>query len=355
MRKFLAICLLPTILIATGCGNEKIEPPLPPMVKTILASNAEKIISDKYAGVVKGRYESNLAFQTGGRLLSRNVQKGSLVHAGEVLMTIDNRDAVQQFNAYSAQIAQAKSQLKLAQSDLDRYTQLYSEDAIAAAMLDQYTANYQNAVAAYNAAVAQAEQSKNNLNYTQLTANADGVISAVNAETGQVVSAGQTVLTLVQIKDLEVEIDVPENHFADVAVGKSAEITFWAVKDKVSGVVREIAPMADEVARTYRVRISLTNPPQNIQLGMTAEVALTSTESATNVVLLPLSAIYQTDKKMQVWIVTEENKAALKQVKVKNFSNNEVVVQGLSPQDKVITAGVHKLREGQEVRTEAAQ
>ena len=350
MKKFLVAGLLPLIFF-TGCGTEKVEQPPPPLVKTILASQAGKVTSDNYPGVVKGRYETNLAFQTGGRILSRDVQKGSVVYAGDILMTIDSRDAVQLLNASEAQVAQAQSQLNLAKTNLDRYNELYKENAIAAATLDQYRTNYENAVASYNAAVAQAEQTKNNLNYTNLTANADGVISAVNAEVGQVVSAGQTVLTLVQTGELEVEIDVPENHLTDVVEGKTADVTFWAVNGKAQGVVREIAPMADETARTYRVRLSLINAPTNIQLGMTAEVTLTSTNSVANAYILPLSAIYQTNDKTQVWIVTNDNKAALKNVRVENFSGNEVLVQGLSLQDKIITAGIHKLREGQTVRS----
>ena len=351
MKKFLTICLLPTILIFAGCGDEKIEPQPPPLVKTISASQAGKIISDTYPGVVKGRYESNLAFQTGGRILSREVQKGSFVYAGEILMTIDARDAVQQVNAGDAQVAQAQSQLNLAKINLERYTQLFNENAIATAVLDQYKTAYDNALATYNAAAAQAEQLKNNLNYTNLTANADGVISSINAEIGQVVAAGQTVLTLIQTNELEVEIDVPENHLKNFTVGKSADVTFWAVNGTSQGVVREISPMADSTARTYRVRLSLTNPPQNIQLGMTAEVILKNLDAAPNTIILPLSAIYQTNNQPQVWIVTKENKVALKNVRVENFSGNEVLVQGLSPQDKIVTAGIHKLREGQEVRS----
>ena len=345
------ICsLLIMTLLMSGCGEKKIEPPPLPMVKTVTASQAGKTISDTYPAVVKGRYESNLAFQTGGRIISRDIEKGSYVSAGQVLMTIDSRDAVQQLNAGESQVELYRSQLNLAKSNLERYAALYKENAVAAATLDQYQTAYDNAVAAYNAAVAQAEQSRNILTYTQLTANADGVISAVNAEAGQVVAAGQTVLTLVQTDELEVEIDVPENHLKNISVGKNADVTFWAVQGNSQGVVREIAPMADSAARTYRVRLSLINPPPNIQLGMTAEVIL-SADEITNAVILPLSAIYQTGDVAQVWIVTNENKVALKKVTVENFSGNEVLVRGISPRDKVVAAGVHKLREGQEVRT----
>lgn len=351
MKNFLLIGLLPIIFFAAGCGEEKISESPPPLVRTISANEAGKIFSDNYPGVVKGRYESKLSFQTGGKILSREVERGTFVNAGEILMTIDARDAVQQFNAGAAQVESARTQLNLAKSNLERYEQLFKENAISAATLDQYKTAYDNSVAAYNAAVAQAEQTRNNLNYTQLFANADGVISEINAEVGQVVSAGQTVLTLVQTNELEVEINIPENKLSSVAEGKTAEITFWAISNKIRGVVREIAPMADSTSRTYRVRISLENPPENIQLGMTAEVIFNSTENFSDVYILPLSAIYQTGEKTQVWIVTAENKTALKNVTVENFSGNEVLVKGLSPKDKIISAGIHKLREGQEVRT----
>ena len=334
-----------------GCGDEKVEQTPPPLVKTISASEAGKIVSDNFPGVVKGRYETNLAFQTGGKILSREVQKGTFVNAGEILMTIDARDAVQQFNVGEAQVESARTQLNLAKSNLERYNQLFQENAISAATLDQYKTNYDNAVAAFNSVVAQAEQAKNNLNYTQLIANADGVISEIIAEVGQVVSAGQTVLTLVQTNELEVEIDIPENKLSEVAEGKTAEVSFWAIPNKISAVVREISPMADAAARTYRVRLSLINPPEKIQLGMTAEVIFNSQENFSGACILPLSAIYRTGEKTQVWIVTEENKTALKVVTVEDFSGNEVLVKGLFPKDKIITAGVHKLREGQAVRT----
>ena len=114
--------------------------------------------------------------------------------------------------------------------------------------------------------------------------------------------------------------------------------------------------MADSAARTYRVRISIPNPRDAIYLGMTAEVTFSAQENLAGAVLLPLSAIYQTGDTAQVWIVTAEKTVALKPVTVEKFSGNEVLVRGISAQDLIVTAGIHKLREGQTVRTaEAAQ
>lgn len=342
------------ILLCAGCGNKPAEKVLPPPVKIIQVKDAAQTQAEIYAGVVRGRYESNLAFQVGGKIISRAVEEGNFVRTGDILMQIDAKDVVQQLNASKAQVDSAQANLNLAKSNFERYNQLFSENAISAAMLDQYKTSYENAVASYNAAVAQANQISNSLSYTQLLANSDGVISKINVEVGQVVAAGQTVLTLVQTNELEVEINVPENKLSEIEIGKRAEISFWANPDKVGGVVREIAPVADSTARTYRVRISIPNPRDAIYLGMTASAEFLSPNL--NGYTLPLSAIYQTGANSQVWIVTAENKTALKNVTVESFSGNEVIVRGISPQDKIVVAGIHKLREGQDVRIlEAAQ
>ena len=300
-----------------------------------------------YAGTVRGRYETNLAFQVGGQILARNVQEGSRVRAGDTLMVINAKDVVQQSNAGDAQVAQARAQLDLAQRNLARYSELYQEDAVAASVLDQYQANYDAAFATYQQALATAAQGHNALGYTNLTAGADGVISKIDAEEGQVVAAGQTVMTLVQTDELEVEIAVPENHIEDVAVGTPVKVSFWALSQEVDGTVREVAPMADSTSRTYKVRVSVPNPPEGMQLGMTASVAIRHDDA------LPLSAIYQTGDSPEVWVVTDDDTATLKSVAVENFGDNTVLVHGLAPTDVVVTAGVHKLREGQAVRTEA--
>ncbi|MBR4904262.1 MAG: efflux RND transporter periplasmic adaptor subunit, partial [Selenomonadaceae bacterium] len=184
-KKFLAGIIAAGFLLG-GC-NEELVPPKLPLVKVqqIKFSNAAQ--TENYSGVVKGRYETNLSFQIGGKIISRDVQAGSFVHAGEVLMTIDPKDIVEQSHSADAQVASARAQLELAKSNLDRYSELFKSEAIAAVVLDQYKTQYDAALAAHDAAVAQARQSQNALEYATLTANADGVISEILAEVGQVV------------------------------------------------------------------------------------------------------------------------------------------------------------------------
>lgn len=332
--------------LLVGCDKE-VTPPKPPLVKIqkIALSNAAQ--EENYAGVVRGRYETNLSFQVGGKIISRDVQAGSFVRAGDVLMTLDPKDIAEQFRSADAQVASAKAQLDLAKSNLERYTELFKSDAIAAAVLDQYKTQCEAAQATYDAAIAQARQSQNALEYTTLNANADGVISEVAAEVGQVVAAGQSVLKLVQTNEFEVVVDIPENKIYNVQIGQRVSINFWATKDVVSGTVREISPMANPDSRTFTVKISLPEV-RNVQLGMTANVSMR--EVSTSAIILPLSAIYQTGDAAQVWIVND-GKVSLKKIEVTAFDDNNVQVSGLTAGDTVVVAGVQKLRDGQQVRT----
>lgn len=354
LMKKKSICLLITcailLILCTGCGKTVQNDDNAVYVKTQKITYGTASDEDTYSGTVKGRYETNLAFQVGGKILSRNINVGDKVSAGDVLMTIDDRDVKQNVNAYSAQVASAKSQLDLAKSNLARFQQLYAANAVSAQELDQYQNAYNNAKAAYDQANAQLDQSQNSLGYTQLIINNDGVISAINAEVGQVVSAGQTVATIVQDGDREIEISIPENKIQGISVGQGAIVTFWALNNtQVQGVVREISPVADAVARTYKVRIAMNNLPQNIELGMTASVAF-ATSGAENTITLPLSAIYQTGDKPQVWLVDDNSKLQLRDITVVAWGKDDVQVMGLNPNDTVVTAGVHKLYEGETVK-----
>ena len=346
--------ILMTLLVLSlfsGCNEEAAVEDKLPLVKTQLAGKTNINPESVYSGVVKGRYETNLAFQVGGQVLSRNAEVGDFVRAGDILMVINPRDVVQQTNQAEAQVSSAKAQLDLAASNLNRYTELFREGAVAASVLDQYQTSYTSAVAAYDNALATAAQSQNTLDYTNLTAEADGVISAINAEVGQVVAAGQTIATLTQMNELEVAIDIPESKITEIAINQPVTVTFWAINNEVDGYVREIAPIANSSSRTFAVKISLPNPPPQMQLGMTASVTISSNSSAMSETTIPLAAIYQVGDKSQVWIV-EDGKTKLKDIEIKDFDGNDVLVNGLKNGDVVVTAGVHKLREGQSVRTE---
>ena len=352
LKKIFLFAIFFVGIFFSSCGDEVTEKKSVPLVKVEQVKFSSPSNEGSYSGTLKGRYETNLSFQVGGKIISRNVQVGEKVSAGQILMKIDPKDVIEQNRNADSQVQSAIAQLNLAKTNLERYFELFKQNAVAEATLDQYKTQYDSALANYNAAVATAVQSKNSLGYTNLIANAAGVISAINSEVGQVVAAGQTVLTLVQTDELETEINVPENYLSKVTEGKVVTVKFWALPDEVQGVVREISPMADSNSRTYRVRISLPNVSEKIQLGMTSSVTFTDdSKNVSNVSTLPLSAIYQTGNQTQVWTV-ENGEVKLKNISVNQFGDNEVVVSGLNNGEIVVTAGVHKLREGQKVRVE---
>lgn len=356
MKYILVAMAVVAAVSVAGCGSDQTAAEPDQLVKIMEVGKTNDSTAGTYSGTVKGRYESKLSFQAGGRITTRNVQLGTRVKAGDVLMTVDPKDIMQAVNQSQAQVDAAAAQLQLAEANLKRYKELYSSDAVSAADLDQFQTAYDRAAAQYNQAQAGQQAQDNQLSYTRLTADADGVIAAVTAEVGQVVPAGQPVVTLVHDGDLEVTINVPENKLADFPVGKAVTVSFWALQNQnVSGVVREVAPMADPVSRTYEVNIALPNPPQGLQLGMTASVANVGEEqAAADAVVLPLSAIYQTGSAPQVWVVGKDKTLSLKNVSVETFGDNSVKVKGLQKGDIVVTAGVHKLRAGEKVRTEGA-
>ena len=348
-QHFYTVLILAAAIAAAGCGTTAEKEMPPPLVRTVTVGDASSTGDTGYAGTVRGRYETKLAFQVGGQILSRNVNVGTRVRAGDVLMVIDARDVQQKANAADAGVASARAQMQLARTNLARYEELYAAQAISAAALDQYRAQADAAEAAYRQAAAQSTEASNALGYTHLVAGADGVISNITVEEGQVVAAGQTVMTLTREGAREIEIAVPESRLSDVSVGMPAAVTLWADDIAYTGTVREIAPVADAATGTYTARIALTNAPAELPLGMTAHVRLAAADAAGAVI--PLSALYQTGDTTGVYIVAD-GAVHLQTVTVTAFHDNDVVVTGLPAGAVVVTAGVHQLHEGEAVRTQ---
>ena len=342
-------------IIIGGILKENIqEKPVPaaiPLVRTTKISSTDAAQNYTYSGEVCGRYESQLAFQVGGKIVKRNVDLGKRVQAGEPLMQLDPQDIRQTVNINSAQVYSAESQLKLAENNLARYRRLYEQNAISRMQYEQSQSAYDVAVAAVRQASAQEIQGGNQLDYTTLYADRDGVIAGIDAEVGQVVGAGQGIVSVVSDGEREVEINVPENRIGDVRQAGQVRITFWALPDIVTeGKIREISPFADKVTRTYKIRISLLNAPPEVKLGMTATVALSGAGQQA-AVYIPLSAIYQEKDSPFVWVVNGDV-VNLRPVTLGSFGDAKVqVLAGLNPGDLVVTAGVHRLEEGQKVRT----
>jgi multidrug efflux system membrane fusion protein len=322
-----------------------------PIVRTYTVGAQDSAFSAPYPGEVRGRYESQLAFQVGGKISARYVNIGDSVHSGQVLLALDPKDVAQSVESAEAQLASAQANQRLAADNAARYNALYAKGAVSEAIRDQYSTQLQSADAALRQAQAQASVSGNQLGYTHLLSNTDGVIAALNAEVGQIVAAGTPILTVVRGGEREIQINVPEG--APVKLGQQAKITLWALpKVSISGSVREIAPAADSVTRTYKVKVSVPALPEAAKLGMTAKVVLINEEKQTAAIVIPATALYQVNSKAQVWLLKDE-KVELRDVEIAGYSDNELLISsGLQANDTIVTAGLNKLSPGLEVRAE---
>jgi RND family efflux transporter MFP subunit len=309
-----------------------------------------------YPGEVCGRNEAKLAFQVNGKIIKRYVDLGSVIKKGDLLMQLDSQNLQRDIEAIDAQLSSAQSQFNLATDNLKRYRQMYEQEVISKADYDIYQNTYNSAEAFIQQVTAQYEQAVNQLSYTNLYASCDGVVKSIDAEVGQMVGPGivtsrPQVVTIVQDGEREVEINVPENRLGEIRKAQKIQVGFWALPDVIiDGRVREISPVADQISRTYKVRISLVNPPEGIELGMTSSVIIPNAAEQQAYAYIPLSAIYQTGDTPAVWVVND-GVVHLRCIKVGAFGDNQVqVLEGLKDEEIIVTAGVQKLREGQRVR-----
>lgn len=332
-------------VIATKPQPDKVIP----LVRTVTVGNVTTNIKDVYPGEVRGRYESNLAFQVAGKINNRYVNVGDMVTAGQVLMTIDPKDIDQALAASEAQLASAIANQRLAADNAARFTKLYQDGAVSQAVYDQYKTQLDTANAALRQAQAQANVNINQTEYTKLRSDANGVVASIVGEIGQVTAAGTPLVTVVQNGEREVQIYVPENKLSALRLGQMAFINFWALPDvEAKGTVSEIAPMADAITKTYRVRVAIENMPAEAKLGMTTKVTLDNGEAKR--FLLPATAIYQIDNQPKVWLV-KDGKASLSDIAIVGYAGNEVIIaSGVQAGDIVITAGLNKLTPKQTVR-----
>ena len=322
-----------------------------PYVRTVTIGVTDQSSQSSYPGEVRGRYESTLAFQTAGKIVSRNVSLGDTVKAGQILLRIDPKDVAQSVLASNAAVSAAEANYKLASDNAERYSLLYASGAVSKAMLDQFNTQLEAAASALQQARAKQQADSNMLSYTELVADHDGVVTALYAEIGQVVAAGTPIATVVQNDEKEIRIYVPESKLQSIHPGDPAKIEFWALNGiNVTGKVREISQMSDSITRTYQVSVLLDSVPAEVKLGMTAKVFFNNGSS--ELITLPKGAIYQTENVPQVWVV-RDRKVQLTTVTLDGYEDNNVRIKsGLQNGDVVVIGGANKLAPNQEVRLE---
>ena len=345
-RALSASTLLCLLLASCSRPVEKVEEIRPVRAMVVAAGTGKTII--ELAGEIQPRYESQLGFRVGGKLIARKVEVGTLVKRGQVLMQLDPLDLQLAQSQAKAAVSATESTLALAKAELDRYRELRQKNFVSQALLDAKEAAYKSAMASHEQANAGLKVQANQSSYSTLYADADGVITAVQAEVGQVVAAGTPVVKLARTAEKEVRVSIPEDQIEVLRQVTDLAVKTWANSNvAISGRLRELSPIADPATRTYTAKISLPRAGPEIRLGMTASVQFAA--PALPGIHLPMTALVNSKEGTAVWVV-ESGVVKLVPVQVASATGTEVLVaQGLSAGQSVVTAGVNQLRPGQKV------
>ena len=345
------ISTLPFALVA--CGGK--TPPDPrttaPLVRAVAVQGATSA-SRTFTGTVAARVQSDLGFRVSGKVLERLVDTGQAVKRGQPLMRIDPVDLKLAVHAQQEAVAAARARAQQTAEDEARYRDLRGTGAISASAYDQVKAAADAAKAQLNAAEAQAEVARNASRYTELVADADGIIMETLVEPGQVVNAGQVVVRVAHAGRREAVIQLPET--LRPAVGSVGQATLFGKEGvTVPARLRQLSDTADRLTRTFEARYVLDGELSNAPLGTTVTVQIPEAHSDVQGGLrVPIGSLFDAGKGPGVWIIEgEPAKVSWRPVTVQRLDDDSARIAGqLKQGDRIVALGAHLLHEGEQVR-----
>ncbi len=337
--------------VAISRPSESTIPAVIPVRVFVVGSRSANSTGQMLTGVVRPRHETQLAFRIGGKIRTRHVEVGQTVSKGDLLFELDPEDFRLQVENAQANLEVARAGVQRSVAEEKRLAELLSARAISQAEYERALADRDIAVGQRQSAERQLDLAKNQLAYCRLIADESGIITVIEVEAGQVVTAGGRLGSLAQTNELDAVIDIPENRIpSDTTM--EATVQFWSLPGlAVSAKLREMSPIADAMTRTFRARFTLFQPPPDVKIGMTTSVVLSRGDAA-NTLLIPLQSVLTRNDQASVWLLDETGTSIRAQpISIAKYGDENIVVSsGLKLGDKIVSAGVQKLDEGLRVR-----
>lgn len=343
------------VAIAFACvscaKSEAVDPRTEAPLVRVATVEAASAGSRSFTGTVAARVQSDLGFRVSGKLVARLVDAGQIVKRGELLMRIDPIDLKLAVDAQEQTVVAARALAQQTAKDEMRYRDLRGTGAVSTSAYDQIKAAAEAAQARLSAAEAQADVARNASRYTELVADADGVIMETLAEPGQVVSAGQTVVRLAHAGSREAVVQLPET--LRPPIGSVGRATLFGDDDvAVPAKLRQLSDAADPLTRTFEARYVLDGKLANAPLGTTITIQISDDRSTTGSLQVPIGSLFDAGKGPGVWVINgEPAKVSWRPVVVQRLNDGRAYVTGQIEQgERVVALGAHLLREGERVR-----
>ena len=347
-----AVLAAAAVALLSSCQRAA-EPPAPEIrpVRAITIDKRNSGDSIALTGTVQAQTETNLAFRIDGRMLERTVNVGDNIQPGQFVARLDAQNEESSLQAAQAQLVAARARLSEARNNFERFRDLVAENAVSRAAFEQAESGMKTAESQVETAQTQVTLGQNRLSYTRLASDVAGVVTAQGAEPGEVVGAGRMIVQVAREGSRDAVFDVPAR-VKDATPGNSTIAVTLTSDPKVTatGTVREVAPRADPVTGTFRVRVRLANPPAAMRLGATVTGRMKLASVAT--IEIPPSAVVRSDRQPAVWVVDPKTgTVSTRTIEIRSTDPLRVeVASGLNPGDVVVTAGIQALRPGQKVR-----
>ena len=354
---FKILTTLFTAIIITACGNkEKEEAPILRPVKYDTVSKKTSSQNKTFSGTAKTDKIINLSFRSSGIITTFDMKLGQIVKKGQLLAKLDNVQARLNYQNSISALNSSESQMNTAKLNYDRIRILYEKGSASLSDFESAKNSYKTAQQSFISAQRTVSIQEEQVKFGYIYASEDGVITSIQAEIDENVSPGQIVATLNAGTKMEIALGIPENVINSIHKGMKAKVSFASITETYNAEVTEASPALDLSSSTYPIRVTILEPSDKIKSGMAANVSfnLNKTDVGVSYLFTPVTSIGEDNKGNFVFLLEEKNNKII--VRKQNVKIGKLrpegfeVISGLKEGQKVATAGLQTLLNGQEVK-----